>query len=220
VNRSNGFLQVFKRALVICAHTDDEQGCAGLIQRMVEQGTHVRYLALSRCEESVPPGYPVDTLEVECRNATFVLGIQANDVEIKRYRVRYFPEFRQSILEDFVQINREFKPDLVLVPSSTDAHQDHATVYQEGFRAFKHISILGYEMPQNLNSFNNTAFVKLSESHLEQKSRAMMKYESQKFRNYMNYDFFRGLAVVRGSQCNAQYAEAFEVIRLIIGSDW
>lgn len=217
MNKNSEFLQLFKHVLVLCAHTDDEQGCAGLIQRMIEQGSHVRYIALSRCEESVPPGYPIDVLETECKTATLSLGIPSNNVEIWRYRVRYFPEYRQNILEDFVRINREFKPDLVLVPSSTDVHQDHATVHQEGFRAFKYASILGYELPQNLNSFNNTAFVKLSESHLEQKILAMMKYESQKSRNYITRDFFRGLATVRGAQCNAQYAESFEVIRLIIG---
>jgi hypothetical protein len=105
---------------------------------------------------------------------------------------------------------------LVLLPSSLDTHQDHATVSREGFRAFKHSSILGYELPQNLISFRNTAFVKLTEELIKRKIYALSSYQSQRFRSYTSAEFIRGLAYVRGGQCNTLYAEAFEVIRLIV----
>ncbi len=211
-----GWISGVERALVLCPHTDDELGCAGLILRLLEQGVHVKYYALSRCEASVPHLFPEDTLELECRRATMALGLSDDSVEILRFPVRYFPQYRQDILELFVRINREYKPELVIIPASFDNHQDHATVYQEGFRAFKHASILGYELPQNLISFSNTAFVTLSEEHLNQKIRALGEYVSQGFRPYTSADFIRSLAKVRGTQCNAGYAEAYEVVRLII----
>jgi LmbE family N-acetylglucosaminyl deacetylase len=206
----------FRRVLVLCAHTDDEFGCAGTVARLVDQGAEVRYIALSRCEESVPAGLPLDVLEHECRACTAALGIPAANTYVFGFPVRHFPRLRQEILELFVAQRREFEPDLALVPSSFDTHQDHKTVFEEGFRAFKHATILGYELPQNLISFHNTAFVHLAKSHLDRKSTALERYESQAFRPYATREFITSLARVRGVQCNCEFAEAFEVIRLIL----
>jgi N-acetylglucosamine malate deacetylase 1 len=212
-------MEIFNRdmvVLVLAPHTDDEFGCSGTVLRLIEIGANVHYYALSKCEESVPEGLPRDILVSECKLCTSILGITAENVQIGEFKVRYFPRDRQEILESFVKINRELKPDLVLLPSSFDKHQDHHTVSEEGFRAFKGSSILGYELPQNIISFNNSAFVALTEEHLQQKIVAVSAYKSQDFRNYSREEFIRGLAKVRGVQCNATYAEAFEVIRLII----
>lgn len=202
--------------LVVCPHTDDEFGCAGTIRRFIEQGATVHYIALSRCEESVPQGLPLDTLEKECRACTTALGIAPEHVRVEGFRVRHFPSVRQDILELFVQINSRLKPDLVLLPSTFDTHQDHSTTAQEGFRAFKGSTILGYELPQNLISFENSAFVKLTDAQMDAKVRALALYESQTFRPYASESFIRSLASVRGAQVRAQYAEAFEVVRLIV----
>jgi N-acetylglucosamine malate deacetylase 1 len=103
-----------------------------------------------------------------------------------------------------------------MLPSTSDTHQDHATVAQEGFRAFKSTcSILGYELPQNLISFTNTLFVELSRENICAKLNALRCYESQLFRRYAADDFVRGLATVRGAQCDMEFAEAFEAVRII-----
>ena len=212
---TDGMLSRFSRVLVLCAHTDDEFGCAGTIRRLIDAGADVRYVALSRCEQSVPHGLPSDVLETECRQCTAALGIAPGSVSVLGFPVRQFPAVRQEILEVLVKLSREFRPELVLLPSSFDTHQDHATTYQEGFRAFKHASLLGYELPQNLISFNNSAFVQLSEEDVERKISALDCYRSQGFRAYSARDFIMGLARVRGVQCNAPFAEAFEAVRLI-----
>lgn len=210
-------LQVAKeRALVLAAHTDDEFGCAGTIIRLVGAGVRVRYIAVSRCEESVPAGFAVDALEHECRRCTAKLGIHPDDVAVWRYPVRHFPRVRQEILEDFVRVAREFKPELVLLPSSDDTHQDHRTIYEEGFRAFKSATLLGYELPQNLISFSNSAFVALSEADIARKIDSLSEYRSQAFRSYAAGDFIRSLAQVRGVQASTAYAEAFEAVRLVL----
>ncbi|HWR50339.1 MAG TPA: hypothetical protein VN428_04490, partial [Bryobacteraceae bacterium] len=135
------------------------------------------------------------------------------------FEVRQFPRDRQRILELFVKLRASVRPNLVLVPASTDIHQDHHTVYEEAFRAFKHSSILGYELAQNTPNFHSTAFVQLSENHIERKLHALTAYESQSFRNYSSAEYVRSLARVRGMQCNTDFAEAFEVIRFILGAD-
>jgi len=202
--------------LVLAAHTDDEFGCAGTIARLVRSGVHVRYIAMSRCEESVPKGFPEDVLEGECRASCDALGLQPNDVDIWRLRVRHFPAHRQEILERLYAFNRDWRPDLVLAPSMSDMHQDHATVSTEAFRAFKHSTLLGYELPQNLISFEHSAFVALSEEDFAKKILAVKAYKSQAHRAYATEEFSRSLAIVRGAQANTGLAEAFEVIRLIL----
>ncbi|MEM6326714.1 MAG: PIG-L deacetylase family protein [Bacteroidota bacterium] len=209
-------IQSVRRCLVLCAHTDDEFGCAGTVARLVDAGAEVRYLALSTCEKSVPDGLPRDVLVHECREATARLGVAPEHVELGPFEVREFPRDRQAILEHLVALRREWTPDLVLLPSSTDHHQDHATVHQEGVRAFKHATLLGYELPQNEVAFHGAAFVALSERHLETKLHALAAYQSQAFRSYSTDTFVRSLATIRGVQAGTTYAEAFEPIRLVV----
>ena len=108
------------------------------------------------------------------------------------------------------------KPDLVLVPSRDDIHQDHSTVAQESLRAFKNTTILGYELIWNNLKFNNNAFVKLNKNDIEAKVNALSKYVSQKEKNYMQSEFIYSLAKTRGVQIGTDYAEAFEVLRWIM----
>jgi LmbE family N-acetylglucosaminyl deacetylase len=143
------------------------------------------------------------------------LGIAPENVDVRRYKVRHFPARRQEILEDLVAIRRSYDPTVVFLPSSFDTHQDHKTVFEEGFRAFKHATTLGYELPQNLISFSNSAFVELSDRDLREKLAGLAEYRSQEFRSYASARFVEALAHVRGVQCGAEFAEAFEVIRVV-----
>jgi LmbE family N-acetylglucosaminyl deacetylase len=212
----SALLSAFRRVIVICPHTDDEFGCAGTILRLVGLNVPIKMIALSRCEQSVPDGYPRDILEKEFRECASRMGINRESLEIWNFEVRHFPERRQDILERFVMLNKNYRPDLVIAPSSQDTHQDHATVFQESFRAFKFSSIIGYEMPQNLVSFHNQGFVVLDAETIDRKIFSLSAYESQSMRSYSSPEFIRSLAKVRGVQCNADYAEAFEVIRVIL----
>lgn len=205
-----------KRALILTAHPDDEFGCAGLIARLVEDGAAVHLACFSACEESVPPGFDRDVLRREVREAIRVLGIPEANFRMFDFRVRHFPTFRQDILEALVAMRREIEPDLVVLPSSADIHQDHSTVAAEGVRAFKHSTVLGYELPMNTITFVHACFVELEGRHLDVKVRHAAVYESQRHRPYMRADFIRSLAVVRGLQMDAQAAEAFEVIRMMV----
>jgi N-acetylglucosamine malate deacetylase 1 len=206
-----------KKILVLAPHTDDgELGCGATIARFIEEGKDVYYVAFSTCEESVPEGFPKNILEIEVKKATKVLGIPASNLIIKNYPVRRFSSFRQEILEDLILLKKEIQPDLVFMPSSFDVHQDHTAIFQEGRRAFKNVSILGYEFMWNNFSFSSTAIVNLELKHIEKKIEAMEQYQSQNLRFYAKERLIKGLANFRGLQLSREYAEAFEVIRWII----
>jgi len=206
-----------KRILILAPHTDDgEFGCGGAISRFIDEKAVVYYAAFSLAEESVPPPFPRNILEIEVKEATQILGIEKNNLLLYRYKVRNFAYQRQEILEDLVSLNKSVQPDLVFMPCLHDLHQDHSTIATEGLRAFKKTSILGYEIPWNNMNFATQCFITLSQQHLDRKINALNCYNSQKSRNYLSQSFITSLAITRGIQIGKPYAEVFETIRWIL----
>ena len=161
--------------LVLSPHTDDgELGAGGTISKFLDEGKDVYYIAFSDCEDSLPTGLPKDTLRRECKRSTKLLGLRPEKVKILNYQVRTFPEHRQEILDELIKFREDYKPDLILVPSSHDIHQDHSVIYWETLRAFKKCaSIWGYEHPWNNLSFSTDIFVILELKNIETKLRAI-----------------------------------------------
>ena len=208
---------MFNRILVLAPHTDDgEIGCGGSIARFIEEGKEVYYVAFSTARKSLRSGLPPNTLEIEVKAATKVLGIEESHLILFDYEVRMFPKYRQEILEDMIKIREKINPDLVLVPSPTDIHQDHQVIANEALRAFKKITILGYEEPWNNIVFSTKNFIKLEKRHIIKKIEALKCYKSQMHRTYLTEDFVWSLARIRGTQIENEYAEAFEVLRFIL----
>lgn len=203
--------------LILAPHTDDgEFGCGGTIARYASEGARVVYVAFSAAEQSVLPHLPRDVLRTEVRKATAALGVVDEDCIVLDFEVRRFPEARQLILDRMIELNQRYRPDMVFLPSVNDTHQDHQTVAQEGFRAFKRTTMLGYEVPWNNLDFRTSCFVDISEEHLATKIKAVGMYESQRHRAYASAEFIRSLALTRGVQIGKPYAEAFEVVRWVI----
>lgn len=210
-------LSNYNNVLVLAPHTDDgELGLGGTIKYLIEKGKNVAYAAFSTAEQSVPEGFPKDILKTEVKEATATLGIKPENLLIYNYEVRKLNYVRQEILEELVRIKKIFQPDLVFIPSLNDIHQDHTTIAQEGLRAFKNITLLGYELIWNNLTFNTQCFVKLEQRHIDAKINSLKEYKSQGIRNYLSPDFIRSLARTRGVQIGSEYAEAFEVVRLFL----
>ncbi len=208
---------MFKRILVLAPHTDDgELGCGGAVARFLEEGREVFQAAFSAAARSLPKSCPPDTLVREWKAATSAIGIPAGNLVRYDFPVREFPAYRQEILENIIVLRRELKPDLVLLPALEDIHQDHQTIALEGIRAFKQISILGYELPWNNLYFRNNSFIILQEPHLQKKAAALACYHSQAHRPYCGETFLLSLARTRGSQIDAEFAELYSLIRLVV----
>lgn len=209
-------LDNFQTVLILGPHTDDgEIGAGATISRLCREGKKVYYVAFSICEESVPKGFSKDILSKEILNAGDKLGIPKNNIQTFRYKVRNFPSSRQEILEDLLKLKNQINPDLVLLPCSSDIHQDHKVISEEGTRAFKKTSILGYEIPWNNLEINNRCFIEVTPQDLQNKVNAILAYKSQSFRNYINEEYIKSLLIIRGKQIDFNLAESFEVIRLI-----
>jgi LmbE family N-acetylglucosaminyl deacetylase len=173
-------------------------------------------VAFSTAEKSVPEGWPKDILETEVKEAVKRIGIPPANLILYKYEVRKLNYIRQEILEELVKIKKEIKPDLVFLPSGNDLHQDHTTVAVEGTRAFKQVSILGYELPWNNITFHTQGFIKLTEEHIRRKIHALKAYNSQSNKAYAADDFIWSWAKTRGTQIGTKYAETFEITRWVI----
>jgi LmbE family N-acetylglucosaminyl deacetylase len=206
-----------KSVLILAPHPDDgEFGCGATVAKWIERGAEAFYVAFSPCEESLPKGFAKEDIASELFAATSKLGIQKKNVTLHDFPVRHFPEHRQEILEILVAFKKEHGPEVILLPCSTDIHQDHQVIFMEGRRAFKESTLLGYELPWNSWSFSASALSAVDETHLAKKMEALSCYASQQTRPYFKNDFVRSLATVRGTQIGQTYAEAFEVVRAII----
>ncbi len=210
-------LSKYQNILILAPHTDDgELGLGGSINYFIEQGKNVVYAAFSTAEKSVPEGFPKDILKTEVKRATSELGIRSENLLIYNYEVRKLNYVRQEILEELIRLRQTMSFDLVFIPSLHDIHQDHTTIAQEGLRAFKNTTLLGYELIWNNLTFNTQCFIKLEERHIQAKVNALKMYESQGFRDYLSEEFIFSLARARGVQVGCKYAEAFEVVRLFL----
>jgi LmbE family N-acetylglucosaminyl deacetylase len=206
----------WEKVLVLAPHTDDgEFGCGGTMARLADAGVQVRYVAFSIATKSLPPGFAPDTLAREVREATAELGIPAASLTVHDFEVRTFPERRQDILELLIALWEEERPDAVFQPSLHDIHQDHQVIAAEGLRAFKRTTILGYEIPWNNFDFAYQMYVSLERGHVERKVAALARYASQQHRRYADPEYIWNLARTHGINVNREYAEVFEVYRVV-----
>lgn len=198
---------IFMRILTLAPHCDDVQfGCGGTLVKMLEAPVSEAYEVAFSFTNNV-------TLRREWLAALKFIGVKP--IDGYDFPVRLFDSHRQHILEILIKLRDEYKPDVVFCPSTHDTHQDHAVVRQEAFRAFKHTTIYGYEIPWNNIDFRATMFVDLEPEHVGAKQAACACFKSQTKRPYASAAYLEAWATSRGVHIGTQYAEAFEVIRQV-----
>ncbi len=201
--------------LVLAPHPDDgELGAGGFISKLASSGNLITYVAFSPCEESLPDGFPKDTLIKELKSATSILGVKESNLISFSFKVREFSYSRQRILDEMIKLRSNMRYDIVIAPALNDVHQDHSTVASEAVRAFRNSStILSYDLPWNNFAFDSKCFVQLSEQNVEKKYKALRCYKSQNTRTYMQKENIFSQVKHKGMQIGCEFAESFEVVR-------
>jgi len=201
-----------KKILTLAAHTDDvEIGCIATLHKFKDADIKVIAFSLA----------PGEDVTHEFKNSMDILKsswTRKGTVEYDLYEMemRELGYNRQKILDILYEESSNTNYDLVMCPSSFDTHQDHKVIRDECFRAFKKTTIFGYEMPWNNRKFESDVFVEVSESDLKNKLKHFNCYKSQVNRSFFSEEYIRSMATYRGFQCGVQYAEAFELIRMVI----
>ncbi len=198
--------------LSVGAHPDDiEIGAGGTLLTLAESepGLHVRYLVLT--------GTPERRQEARNAAAAFLPGAQIT-IELHDLPEGRLPAAWVEVKDVLEAVAVAGPPDIVIAPSSTDAHQDHRTIAEIVPTVFRDALYLGYEIPKWDGDLGRPSmYLPLSVDVARRKVELLHKcFPSQQCRDWWDDDVFLGLARLRGMECRAQYAEAFTCSKSIL----
>ena len=209
--------------LVIAPHADDDiLGCGGLIHSASNSGKEIN-IAVINMEE--------DHRLSEMLSALSLLKQKPN-LEV----FGYLPEGTDSIpvkriaswIEDIIN---KYQPYTILIPDLGASHQDHRKSAEAAIISCRVSSGTDRFIPKNVLSYELVTdpwptrsiiapqiYFSLSDKDLDFKINAMKKHVSQ-YREYpsdRSSEIISSLAMLRGSQSGNNYAEAYNVLRIII----
>lgn len=200
-----------KRVLFLGAHPDDiEIGCGALIHNIVNK-TEILCVTLSDNQKN-PDLKKVKNEHLESMK---VLGVPEEKVVFGPFETRVFPDSRQNILEYFLKLRKEFKPDLIFTHSKQDVHQDHNTMTDEALRAFRGITVLGFDVVRSSYGFFPNFLVEVTEENVNKKIKALAQYATYQDRYYFNAELTRSIMVRHGALAERTFAEGFDILRIV-----
>ena len=193
------------------AHPDDiELGCGALLSN-IGSSAEVKCVTLSDNQSN-----PALAGLVEEHYASMaILGLGKDSVTVEEFETRHFPRDRQKILEYLYDLNRRFQPELVFSHTQSDIHQDHKVVTEEALRAFRGVSVLGFDVLRSSYGFFPHFLVEVSEQDAERKLNALAAYETYGDRYYFDPEVVRATLVRHGALAERPYAEGFDILRIV-----
>ncbi len=200
-----------QRVLFLGAHPDDiELGCGALIHRIAGQ-SDLLCVTLSDNQKNPDLRNVVD----EHYQSMAKLGMPKNKIVLGPFTTRIFPEARQEILEYFLKLRSDFKPEIIFVHSKQDVHQDHNTMTEEALRAFRGITVLGFDVVRSSYGFFPHFIVEVSEEDVNAKIEALSQYKTYRDKYYFNSELTRSIMVRHGALAEVPFAEGFDILRIV-----
>jgi LmbE family N-acetylglucosaminyl deacetylase len=200
-----------KKVLFVGAHPDDiEIGCGALLAQIAPQAD---VLCVTLSDNQNNPRHK--NLVQEHRRSMAALGLADERVVVQRFETRNFARDRQEILEYLYEVNRQQGPDLVFVHSAADIHQDHSVATQETLRAFRGVSVLGFDVLRSSYGFFPHFLVEVGEADVQRKLAALAEYKTYADKYYFSPDVIRSTLVRHGALAERPYAEGFDILRIV-----
>jgi LmbE family N-acetylglucosaminyl deacetylase len=200
-----------KKICFIGAHPDDiELGCGAFISNI--QGK-ADILCVTLSDNQKNPA--LTTLLEELYRSMAILGVDRNQIKVGTFITRRFPELRQEILEYLYQLNREFKPDIVITHSRSDIHQDHQQTTEEVLRAFRGTTVLGFDALRSSYGFFPHFLAEVSPEDVEKKILALAEYSTYHDKYYFDASVLRATLIRHGALAERPYAEGFDILRIV-----
>lgn len=200
-----------RRILFLGAHPDDiELGCGALIHKIVNK-TDILCVTLSDNKKNPT----LQNVKDEHHRSMDVLGVPENQVVVGTFETRRFPQARQEILEYLIKHNHDFRPDIVFVHARADIHQDHNTLTEETLRAFRGVSVLGFDVIRSSYGFFPNFLVEVSEEDVQAKLDALACYDTYQDKYYFDPDITRATLIRNGAIAERKYAEGFDILRIV-----
>ena len=200
-----------QRVLFLGAHPDDiELGCGALIHHIAPM-SDVLCVTLSDNQKNPL----LKNVVKEHLKAMEMLGVTKDKVILGQFTTRIFQDARQEILEYFLKLRNDFKPDIIFVHSKQDVHQDHNTMTDESLRAFRGITLLGFDVVRSSYGFFPNFLVEISEADVNAKIEALSQYETYRDKYYFNTELTRSIMVRHGALAEVPFAEGFDILRIV-----
>lgn len=191
------------------AHPDDIELGAGALLHRIAPISDILCVTLSENRRNGE----LERLIDEHRRSMGRLGVQADRVRLGKFETRLFHESRQEILDYFLSLRRECKPEIVFVHSRCDVHQDHNVMTAEALRAFRGTTLLGYEVLRSSHGFFPNFLIEVSQEDVEAKVAALSEYATYRDKSYFNSELVRAAMLRNGELAERRFAEGFEVLR-------
>ena len=200
-----------KHVLFLGAHPDDiELGCGALIHHIKDMSD---LLCVTLSDNQKNPD--LKNVKDEHLRSMDVLGISKEKVVFGPFTTRVFPDARQDILEYFLKLRKDFQPDIIFVHSKQDVHQDHNTMSEEALRAFRGITVLGFDVVRSSYGFFPHFLVEVTEEDVNKKIEALSQYETYRDKYYFNNELTRSIMVRHGALAEVPFAEGFDILRIV-----
>lgn len=200
-----------KRVLFLGAHPDDiELGCGALLHHIVKQ-TEILCVTLSDNQKNLD----LQNVKEEQYASLNILGVPKEKIIFGPFTTRVFPHSRQEILEYLLSLRKNFKPDLIFVHSKQDVHQDHLTMTEEALRAYRGITVLGFDVVRSSYGFFPHFLIEVDEDDVNKKIEALSQYQTYRDRYYFNAELTRSIMIRHGALAELPYAEGFDILRIV-----
>ena len=223
---------MFKKILILSPHADDEiLGCGGFISKYSRKNYQISVLILTNANKGAPEIFSakeIKQIRNEAKQANNLIGTKKLYFEnLPALNLSNYPNYKiTNIINKYIN---KVDPEIILIPSSNDIHDDHKIIFNAAKVAMrsnkkrKLKKILSYEVlsetewNENEKAFSPNYFVSLKKSDINNKIKAFLKYKSQvkKFPHPRSKEGIINLSKVRGSNVFENFAEAYRVEKIL-----
>ena len=198
------------RVLFLGSHCDDiELGCGATIAKH----NHDWEIYCAVFSNTVPLDGGWACLKLTSEQSLATLGVQR--MVHFDFRTNHFHQHRQQIWETINSIKSDFNPDLVFT-HLPDEQQDHETIHNETIRNFQNTSVLLYKPTMRYLAPIRWQWIEsVDRRQVDAKLTALTLYKDYHDKLYFRPDNVEAQLRVCGMECGQDYAEGFEIIRLI-----
>lgn len=200
----------------------------------------LRVLALGAHADDIEIGAGATLLRLQQQRPVVVLGVVFSATDVRRAEAEHsasmlFDDAHESSLDvlDFDENTfptqfaglksamadlRSFEPDVVFSHWLHDRHQDHRTIAELTWQAFRDHLVVQYEIPKwegDLGTPN--AYVSFDDATMDRKISVIEQaFTTQADKPWFDAETFRGLARIRGLECGQRWAEGFHIDKLTL----
>jgi hypothetical protein len=194
-----------KRVLAIGAHVDDfETGAGATLARLHASGAQISGLVLTQ-----EPGEG----SKRSWSASDFSGI--DDFQQLNFEAGCLKDNPEAASQEIAKVIQRIQPELIFTHSAHDQNADHRTAHMATLKAGGDVrTILCYESAASSEDFCPAMYVDGRE-YLAVKTETLRRFQENGRKPYLHPEHIRGQMAYRGTQAGSDYAEGFEVQKMV-----